>query len=332
MDSADSAPAQYIVVSTEAVLERHEHMLRQLNHQLAALTQALAQHVPLGSPPTSPPPSPPEAPVPEPPAPQPSTPASLESLERPLPTPEPFSGEFDKCAGFLTQLGLQFRLQRRTYGSDESKIAFFVQLLRGRALTWAQAVLRSDPEITYQDFHSKFKSVFERGTGAAAAAHRLLNLKQGRRSMADYSVEFWMLAEETGWGKPALISTLLNNVCDELKGELLTKELPASLDDVISLCIKVDERLRARRGLRNFNTHKPPGCMEMASSRGTVGGGVLREREDETEGEQPMQLGRFRLSPEERHRRWMAGECFNCGHKGHIAATCQAQPKDRARR
>lgn len=98
-------------------------------------------------------------------------------------------------------------------------------------------MLRSDPEIPYHDFHSKFKSVFERGTGAAAAVHRLLNLKQGRRSMADYSVEFWTLAEETGWGEPALISTLLNNVCDELKGELLMKELPASLDDVLDITV-----------------------------------------------------------------------------------------------
>lgn len=62
-------------------------------------------------------------------------------------------------------------------GAMSPRLPFFVQLLRGRALNWAQAVLRSDPEITYHDFHSKFKSVFERGTGAAAAAHRLLNLK-----------------------------------------------------------------------------------------------------------------------------------------------------------
>lgn len=27
--------------------------------------------------------------------------------------------------------------------------------------------------------------------------------------MDDYSVEFWTLAEETGWGEQALISTLL---------------------------------------------------------------------------------------------------------------------------
>uniref|UniRef100_A0AAZ1XBZ9 DUF4939 domain-containing protein n=1 Tax=Oreochromis aureus TaxID=47969 RepID=A0AAZ1XBZ9_OREAU len=70
------------------------------------------------------------------------------------PSPELFHGELDKCAGFLTQL---------TFFS----ILFFVQLLRDRALQWAQAVLRSHPEISYPDFLSKFKSVFDKGSEAA---------------------------------------------------------------------------------------------------------------------------------------------------------------------
>lgn len=60
--------------------------------------------------------------------------------------------------------------------------------------------------------------------------------------MADYSAEFWTLAEETGWGEQELISTLLNNICDDLKGELLMKELPASLDDVISRWTSIYKR------------------------------------------------------------------------------------------
>lgn len=42
-----------------------------------------------------------------------------------------------------------------------------------------------------------------------------------------------------------MISTLLNNVCDELKGKLVMRELPKTLSDVITLCVKVDEHLRA---------------------------------------------------------------------------------------
>uniref|UniRef100_A0A3B4GQH6 DUF4939 domain-containing protein n=1 Tax=Pundamilia nyererei TaxID=303518 RepID=A0A3B4GQH6_9CICH len=86
------------------------------------------------------------------------TPASTEPPERSLPAPEPFSGEFDKCGGFLTQITLQFCQLQRTYETDGAKIAFMVQLLCGQALNWAQAVLRTAPDISYEDFLTKFKS------------------------------------------------------------------------------------------------------------------------------------------------------------------------------
>lgn len=40
--------------------------------------------------------------------------------------------------------------------------SLIVQLLQDRALTWAQAVLHVNPEITFSDFLDKFKSVFDR--------------------------------------------------------------------------------------------------------------------------------------------------------------------------
>ncbi|XP_034096126.1 sulfotransferase 2B1-like [Gymnodraco acuticeps] len=38
--------------------------------------------------------------------------------------------------------------------------------------------------------------------------------------------------------------------------------------------------------------------------------------------EEPMQLGRMRISPEERRRRLQEGCCFYCGHMGHQQAIC----------
>lgn len=148
MDSADSAPTQQPVISPEAILDRHEQMLQHINQQLAALTQAIAQRIPLVSPPTPSPPVSSQLPAHEPPMPRPSAPSTSAHSEPPelsLPVLEPFSGEFHKTVRFLTQLTLQFRQLRRTYETDEAKIAFFVQLLRGQALNWAQAVIRTDP-------------------------------------------------------------------------------------------------------------------------------------------------------------------------------------------
>uniref|UniRef100_A0A3Q4GUS2 DUF4939 domain-containing protein n=1 Tax=Neolamprologus brichardi TaxID=32507 RepID=A0A3Q4GUS2_NEOBR len=60
--------------------------------------------------------------------------------DRFLPTPKAFTGEIDKCAVFLTQCALQFRQQPQGFSTDGAKIAYIVQLLQDRALTWVQAV------------------------------------------------------------------------------------------------------------------------------------------------------------------------------------------------
>ena len=41
--------------------------------------------------------------------------------------------------------------------------------------------------------------------------------------------------------------------------------------------------------------------------------------------DEPMQLGRTRLSPEERHRRRIEGRCIYCAQLGHFIASCPAK-------
>lgn len=188
------------------------------------------------------------------------------------------------------------------YASEGAKIAYFVQLLRDRALRWSQVVLKSNPDISYADFLLKFRSVFDKGSSAAAASHRLLNLKQGKRSMADYSIDFGILAEETGWGQEALKSALLNNVCEALKNELMLRELPSSLDALMTLCIRVDEHLRAHR-----SAWDPPFRDLPARGAASRESRTLDELGHGGGEEEPMQVGRSRLSAAERNRRRAAG-------------------------
>lgn len=324
MDSADSAssPSPSAPVTLEAILQRHERMLVRLSENVAALTLAAAQRTPLPEP----------SPTSEPAQASSSSAVSAASpvlvpavCESHLPTPELFSGDVGKCAGFLMQCSLQFRQRPHAFSNDGSKISYFVQLLRDRALTWAQAVLSASPEITYDEFLSLFRSVFDKGSTAAAAGLRLMNLKQGKRSMADFSVDFWTLATQAGWGQEALKTALLNNVSEEIKDELMVRELPPSLGAIMSLCIRIDDRLRARRSTqRRFAQPQPP-------RDASPGPGAAREHGEVEEEEQPMQLGRSQLSPTERQRRMAAGECLYCGRKGHFASSCRARAKGRAR-
>ncbi|XP_039463522.1 uncharacterized protein LOC120436733 [Oreochromis aureus] len=303
-DPAAQDPVAQALIAQGAALARHEQMLERLHNEMAALTQAVARLTPLESNPQPAVPAPQEPPpaavaavASAPSAPQPPS-------DGPLPTPEPFTGEWDKCAGFLAQCTLVFREQRRFHNNDGAKITFFVQLLRDRALKWAQVVLSSDPGISYADFLSKFHTVFNKGSGAEAAALRLLNFKQGKRSMSDYSIDFWILAEETGWGQEALRSALLNNVREEVKDELIMRDLPDSLTELMALCIKVDDRLRARRLPRHYSSQEAAGQLRAGSSSELSSS---RQAESADGGEQPMQIGGSHLSAAERQRRITAG-------------------------
>ncbi|CAI5640459.1 unnamed protein product [Oreochromis niloticus] len=297
MDSADLASAAAAPTSLEELLHRHEQMLVQLSGEVALLTQAFAQRIPLADNPLPVfPPQVTHAPVATtaatatPAASAVASVASAVSLDKLLPTPEAFSGETGKCAGFLLHCFMQFQLLPHVFVSDGVKIAYFTQLLRDRALAWAQAQLQACPGMSYDDFLSCFKSVFDKGSSAEAAGYHWTNLKQGRRSMADFSVDFWTLAAQTKWGPEALRTTLLNNIREELKDEIMMRELPASLNALMSLCIQVDDRLRARQSSRRQPFREPlvPRDAQPEAQEARASG---------TEEEQPMKLGRSRLSP-----------------------------------
>ncbi len=57
-----------------------------------------------------------------------------------LPTPEGYSGDPDFCRAFLTRCSMHFALQPRTFNREESKVAFVLTLLSGKAALWGTAV------------------------------------------------------------------------------------------------------------------------------------------------------------------------------------------------
>lgn len=79
-----------------------------------------------------------------------------------------------------------------------------------------------------------------------------MNLKQGWQIMADFSIDFWTLAAQMGWGQDALKSALLNNVSEEVKDVLVRRELPCVV------VFWIADRLRARRSTQSHFIHEPP--------------------------------------------------------------------------
>lgn len=105
-------------------------------------------------------------------------------------------------------------------------------------------MLSANPQIIYQAFLDNFHCVFDKGSSPDSAAHRMFTLKQGKRSVANFSVDFWILAVETGWEEKVLRGAFLNSLNGGLKRELATKELPKTLEALVNMCIRLDNHMR----------------------------------------------------------------------------------------
>lgn len=258
------------------------------------------------------------------------------SSEVHMPTPEPYDGNPERCRGFLMQTNNVFTHRSHAFTADDTRIAYLVGLLRGRALEWAEARLgggRIHP-LSYAEFLLEFQNVFDHPSRSSEAASRLGLLRQGRRSVSEYAVDFRILAVESGWNEAALRSRFSQGLSEQLRDELVYRDEPGSLDQLIALCIRLDNRMRERRTGRDYTSQHAspfPAVSSSPSRRLTpfpppaaplTGSEVCRE--------EPMQLGRTRLTAAEHQRRRIAGECMYCASKEHIVAACPLCPKGNA--
>lgn len=122
-----------------------------------------------------------------------------------LPPPAFYSGEPEFCRAFLAKCSLYFSLQPSSFSTEESKVAFVITLLTGRAAEWGTAAWERKLPCcsSFDTFSTKLKKVFDRGLAGREAARVLTELQQGQRSVADYSIEFRTLAAESEWNAQA---------------------------------------------------------------------------------------------------------------------------------
>jgi len=136
-------------------------------------------------------------------------------------------------------------LQRpQTFPSDPAKVRYVIGLLRGRALAWAEAVnsQQSLASLAFNELISEFRDVFDHPDYWGDASWRLANIRQGARSVADYSVEFKTLAADA-----ALRVLFFNGLTEQLQDKLATRDVTGNFKCLVSLAIQLDNRLRGRR-------------------------------------------------------------------------------------
>ena len=165
--------------------------------------------------------------------------------------------------------------------------------------------------------------------------------------MAEFSIDFRVKAAASGWNECALKSAFFKALNENIKDELATIYEPTSLEDLIRLSIRLDNRLRIRDKARQKNhgmSASTPASNRSSVSVRSPGSstrpGIKNQSppasaqvshffSPSTEGAEcePMQIGHTRLSPEERQRRFKGNLCLYCGEPGHFIASCPAKSK-----
>ena len=76
---------------------------------------------------------------------------------------------------------------------------------------------------------------------------QLLSLNQGRNSVSQYALDFHVLAAECGSDQVALQDVFLKGLSEKIKDELAGRDETTSLEELINLATRLDNRLRERQ-------------------------------------------------------------------------------------
>ncbi len=85
----------------------------------------------------------------------------------------------------------------------------------------------------------EMKRVFDRAVAGREAARILADLRQGERSVSDYSIEFRTLAAECRWNEEAQWDMFLHGLADRVQKEIYVLDLPTTLNGLIDLALRV---------------------------------------------------------------------------------------------
>lgn len=148
----------------------------------------------------------------------------------------------------------------------------------------------------------------------------MLSLKQRDRSVSDHVIEFRILAVEAGWPDKALRGVFYQSLKGSIKDHLCSQPEALSFEDLVSVALRSDVRLKERQAERNRHTRKQPPHTTHKSTRSPPPPSLLESSRHIPE--EPMQIGHSKLTMEERQKRREEGSSFYCGNHGHLVAKC----------
>ncbi|CEP17509.1 hypothetical protein [Parasitella parasitica] len=256
---------------------------------------------------------------------------------------------YNRLENFLTQLNIVFKLNPSRFHDDETKIIYAASFMDATAFEWIQPYINSigtpaqDPLVTnYQQFTIAIRKMFGDVTLVSEAESKVMKLKQGNKTAAEFTTEFRRYASLTEFNEQALLWAYKNNINPQIHDELMVRpDVPTTLVEYQELVIHLDMLFRERSGKRNkkdqnkvFNYGKPmlpyPHHPVSQPSKHVT---HQTDYEAENDDVRPMEIDnvdkkikRKQLSKAEKQRRIDLDLCRYCGSPDHEVADCDLTP------
>jgi Ty3 transposon capsid-like protein len=249
--------------------------------------------------------------------------------------PEHFDGKRSKVRNFLSQVRLVIHAQPSRFVTDRQKVMFAASFLRSTAFSWFEPFLDSPTDSVILEDFSVFAHTLQTTFGdpdqTGSAERELFSLRQ-IASVAAYSADFRRISTNTSWNDAALNAQFYRGLKDPVKDELAKIEKPETLDSLIEIAVRLDNRLHERRMERdNLAPSRSSKPNFQRSSTATHNSSFLPtppiSYPSTYTGVRPMEIDgnrpRFKtLTFEEKERRRKNNLCLYCGKPGHIANIC----------
>lgn len=99
----------------------------------------------------------------------------------------------------------------------------------------------------------ELRDVFDHPDQGRSGVQKLLHLRQGNASIAEHSIEFCILANDSSWNEPALLARFHEGRHPDIQLEPSCKDTDLILSSCISLAIKLDQHLSGKGLLTHAN-------------------------------------------------------------------------------
>lgn len=241
--------------------------------------------------------------------------------------PDKFNGDRKNFRGFMAQVEILFMSNALRYPTDDAKIGLIGSLMTGNALKWITPMLEkkevyASTMASYAAFKKAFAEAFGETDAVTVAENQLERLRQGKYPASKYAMEFRRIASDLAWNDAALIRQFKKGLNEEIKDLLLHHDDPTSLEDMITLAIRCDNRLFERQQERkSFGSYPRSSTQHVSATHNSKS----------TTDVVPMDISAVSRSPlteEQKNYRRMNNLCAYCGAKGHFVKNCpQVKPR-----